>query len=44
MRNQPYGVLIERGVAATLLIGTIAGAYPAMRAARLAPTTALAGT
>ncbi|WP_248958288.1 ABC transporter permease [Sphaerisporangium perillae] len=29
---------------ATLLIGTMAGIYPAMRAARLAPTVALAGT
>jgi ABC-type antimicrobial peptide transport system permease subunit len=29
------------GVAATLLIGTIAGIYPAMRAARLSPTVAL---
>ncbi|MEO3871990.1 ABC transporter permease [Nonomuraea sp. B12E4] len=31
-------------VAATLLIGTIAGIYPAMRAARLSPTVALAAT
>jgi putative ABC transport system permease protein len=30
------------GLAATLLIGAIAGLYPAMRAARLSPTTALA--
>jgi putative ABC transport system permease protein len=30
------------GVAATLLIGAIAGLYPAVRAARLAPTVALA--
>ncbi|MET8141742.1 ABC transporter permease [Sphaerisporangium sp. NPDC005288] len=29
---------------ATLLIGTLAGIYPAMRAARLAPTVALAAT
>ncbi|MCX5332606.1 MULTISPECIES: ABC transporter permease [unclassified Streptomyces] len=32
------------GVAATLLIGMIAGLYPAVRASRLAPTEALAGT
>ncbi|MFG1703150.1 ABC transporter permease [Nonomuraea sp. M3C6] len=31
-------------IAATLLIGTIAGIYPAMRAARLSPTVALATT
>jgi putative ABC transport system permease protein len=30
------------GVAATLLIGALAGLYPAIRAARLAPTEALA--
>lgn len=29
-------------LAATLAIGTVAGLYPAMRAARLPPTTALA--
>jgi putative ABC transport system permease protein len=38
------GWVIAGGVLATLVIGTVAGAYPAMRAARLAPTTALAGT
>ncbi|MET9434711.1 ABC transporter permease [Streptomyces sp. NPDC006551] len=32
------------GVGATLLIGVIAGLYPAVRASRLAPTEALAGT
>ncbi|MDN3356462.1 ABC transporter permease [Actinomadura sp. DC4] len=32
------------GVAATLVIGTIAGIYPAMRAARLSPTVALTTT
>jgi putative ABC transport system permease protein len=32
------------GLAATLLVGASAGLYPAMRAARLAPTEALAGT
>jgi putative ABC transport system permease protein len=31
------------GVAATVLIGAIAGLYPAVRAARLAPTVALSG-
>jgi ABC-type antimicrobial peptide transport system permease subunit len=32
------------GVGATLIIGTIAGIYPAMRAARLSPTVALTTT
>ena len=31
------------GLAATLVIGAIAGLYPAVRASRLAPTDALAG-
>ncbi|MEV0146837.1 MULTISPECIES: ABC transporter permease [unclassified Nonomuraea] len=35
---------IGGAVAATLVIGTIAGIYPAMRAARLSPTVALAAT
>ncbi|GAA4234134.1 hypothetical protein FHR32_002789 [Streptosporangium album] len=35
---------IGGAVGATLLIGTIAGLYPAMRAARLSPTIALATT
>jgi ABC-type lipoprotein release transport system permease subunit len=46
-RDWPTSVpawVLAGGVVATLLIGTVAGAYPAMRAARLAPTTALAGT
>jgi putative ABC transport system permease protein len=32
------------GIAATLVIGALAGLYPAIRAARLAPTEALATT
>ena len=32
------------GIVATLVIGTIAGIYPAMRAARLSPTVALSTT
>jgi putative ABC transport system permease protein len=32
------------GVGATLVIGAVAGLYPALRAARLAPTQALATT
>jgi putative ABC transport system permease protein len=47
MRGWPTTVpawVLAGCVAATLLIGTIAGAYPAVRAARLAPTTALANT
>jgi len=32
------------GIGATLLIGAIAGLYPAIRAARVAPTEALATT
>jgi len=31
------------GLAATVVIGATAGLYPAMRAARLSPTAALAG-
>jgi putative ABC transport system permease protein len=35
---------VAGGIGATLVIGTIAGAYPAARAARLTPTAALATT
>ena len=35
---------IAGGIGATLVIGTIAGGYPAVRAARLTPTAALATT
>ncbi|QTI46058.1 hypothetical protein JYK04_03869 [Streptomyces nojiriensis] len=33
---------VTGGFAATLVIGTLAGLYPAVRAARLSPTLALA--
>jgi putative ABC transport system permease protein len=36
--------VLAGGVGATVLIGAIAGLYPAIRAARLAPTEALAAT
>ncbi len=36
--------VIGGGIAATLVIGALAGLYPAIRAARLAPTEALATT
>ncbi|MFC6085858.1 ABC transporter permease [Sphaerisporangium aureirubrum] len=35
---------VGAALGATLVIGTLAGLYPAMRAARLSPTVALAGT
>jgi putative ABC transport system permease protein len=35
------GVAVAGGIAAALLIGAVAGLYPAMRAARLSPTEAL---
>ena len=37
----PFGALAG-GVGVAALVGAIAGAYPAVRAARLAPTQALA--
>lgn len=46
-RDWPLAVpplAIAGGIGATLVIGTIAGAYPAARAARLTPTAALATT
>jgi putative ABC transport system permease protein len=36
--------VMASGIAATLVIGALAGLYPAIRAARLAPTQALATT
>ena len=36
-------LVIAAGVGATLVIGTIAGLYPAIRAARTPPTVALSG-
>jgi putative ABC transport system permease protein len=36
--------VLAGGVLATLAIGAVAGIYPAVRAARLAPTIALAAT
>jgi putative ABC transport system permease protein len=35
---------LAAGIGATLAIGALAGLYPAMRAARLAPTDALRTT
>jgi putative ABC transport system permease protein len=32
------------GITATLIIGAVAGIFPALRAARVAPTEALAAT
>jgi putative ABC transport system permease protein len=46
-RDWPLAVpplAVAGGIGATLVIGTIAGAYPAARAARLTPTAALATT
>ena len=43
--SRSWGVAVPggpgRGVGAALLIGAVAGLYPALRAARLAPTDAL---
>jgi putative ABC transport system permease protein len=47
VRDWPASVpplAIGGGIVATLVIGTVAGAYPAARAARLTPTAALATT
>jgi putative ABC transport system permease protein len=47
VRDWPVSIpplAIVGGIGATLVIGTIAGAYPATRAARLTPTAALATT
>jgi hypothetical protein len=38
----PVAIEPPGGIAATLVIGAIAGLYPAVRAARLAPSEALA--
>jgi putative ABC transport system permease protein len=46
-RDWPTAVpswVLASGILATLTIGAVAGIYPAIRAARLAPTTALAAT
>ena len=37
-------LVIVGALGATLLIGAVAGLYPAARAARLSPTAALSGT
>ena len=44
-RNWPATIpwwAVSAGLSATLLVGAVAGLYPALRAARLSPTTALA--
>lgn len=38
------GLALWGGLAAALIIGTLAGLYPAMRASRLSPTEALRTT